>query len=133
MWDNLYFQMDIYKSPCHSRCDGLVLLETYSTMPSEQVIAHLPPFLPLIKDVTGNPEYSMYNLSRKEDWTALSSSSANTSTSLIKETQSERLVSPSIIADGLLDDPTRRRSSAANRILSPLEKSMMADVSSKAH
>lgn len=28
----------------------------------------LPPFLNIIKEVTGDPSYSMFNLSLKEDW-----------------------------------------------------------------
>ena len=32
MYNNQYFQLDIYKEPCHPRCKGLMLLETYTTL-----------------------------------------------------------------------------------------------------
>ena len=32
MWENQYFQMDIYKEPCHPRSQGLILLESYTTL-----------------------------------------------------------------------------------------------------
>ena len=36
-------------------------------MKPEEVIARLPPFLQIIKNVTGDPEYSMFNLTRKAE------------------------------------------------------------------
>ena len=36
-------------------------------MAPEDVIARLPPFLQIIKNVTGDPEYSMFNLTRKAE------------------------------------------------------------------
>ncbi|XP_042899659.1 TRPL translocation defect protein 14 isoform X2 [Parasteatoda tepidariorum] len=69
MLNNMYMQMDIYKSPCHPRCDGLILLETYTTLKGEEFIQRLPDFLHVIKEVTGDPSYSMFNLSLKSDWT----------------------------------------------------------------
>lgn len=50
------------------RCKGLVLLETYTALDSIENI--LPPFLTDVVDVTGNPAYSMFNLSLKEEWNA---------------------------------------------------------------
>lgn len=51
------------------RCRGLVLLETYSAAYDQTaLIASLPKFLTIEKEVTGDPAYSMYNLSLKEDW-----------------------------------------------------------------
>ncbi|KAF8766346.1 TRPL translocation defect protein 14 like protein [Argiope bruennichi] len=68
MLDNMYMQMDIYKGPCHPRCEGLILLETYTTLKGRELIGRLPAFLNVIKEVTGNPAYSMFNLSFKEEW-----------------------------------------------------------------
>lgn len=66
--NNQYFQLDIYEQPSHPRCKGLILLETYSALEKEQLMKTLPCFLNIKKDVTGNPEYSMYNLSLRADW-----------------------------------------------------------------
>lgn len=66
--NNQYFQLDIYRKPSHPRCKGLVLLETYTALDSIENI--LPSFLTDIVDVTGNPAYSMFNLSLKEEWNA---------------------------------------------------------------
>ena len=49
------------------RCDGLVLLETFTTLSAEELKPRLPPFLNIVRNVTGDPEYSMFNLSKKED------------------------------------------------------------------
>lgn len=68
--NNQYFQLDIYEQPSHPRCKGLILLETYSALEKEQLMKTLPTFLNIKKDVTGNPEYSMFNLSLREDWKA---------------------------------------------------------------
>lgn len=64
LWQNFYFQLDAYMPPCSPRCEGLVLLETYTTLKSSEV--KLPPFLEIIKDVTDDLDYSMYNLSRNQ-------------------------------------------------------------------
>ncbi|KAK3931021.1 TRPL translocation defect protein 14 [Frankliniella fusca] len=66
--NNQYFQLDIYREPSHPRCKGLVLLETYTALDS--IENTLPPFLTDVVDVTGNPAYSMFNLSLKEEWNA---------------------------------------------------------------
>ena len=69
LWEDKYFQMDIYKKPYHSRCDGLILLETYSTKSDEELMkSGLPTFLAIEKAITGDPAYSMYNLSLKAEW-----------------------------------------------------------------
>lgn len=49
-------------STCY-RCKGLMILETYTTDSSSIV---LPDFLTIECDVTDQPLYSMYNLSKKE-------------------------------------------------------------------
>lgn len=45
-----------------------MLLETYSAHEKQQLLELLPQFLNIEKEVTGNPDYSMFNLSLKEDW-----------------------------------------------------------------
>ncbi|XP_030375948.1 TRPL translocation defect protein 14 isoform X3 [Scaptodrosophila lebanonensis] len=67
--NNQYFQLDIYKEPCHPRCKGLVLLETYSSLSGEALKNCMPKFLNIVKEVTGDPKFSMFNLSLREDWT----------------------------------------------------------------
>lgn len=51
------------------RCCGLILLETYSALEHDQLLERLPKFLTIVEEVTGNPAYSMFNLSLREDWT----------------------------------------------------------------
>lgn len=45
-----------------------MLLETYSSLEGEALRNSLPSFLNIVKEVTGDPFYSMFNLSLKEDW-----------------------------------------------------------------
>ncbi|XP_063702658.1 TRPL translocation defect protein 14 isoform X2 [Culicoides brevitarsis] len=66
--NNQYFQLDIYQEPSHPRCKGLMLLETYTSLDGDALNNSLPKFLNIVKEVTGCPDYSMYNLSLKEDW-----------------------------------------------------------------
>ncbi|CAG9863849.1 unnamed protein product [Phyllotreta striolata] len=66
--NNQYFQLDIYEQPSHPRCRGLILLETYSALDDQMLLKTLPTFLNIKKEVRGNPDYSMYNLSLREDW-----------------------------------------------------------------
>ncbi|KAF2882974.1 hypothetical protein ILUMI_23202 [Ignelater luminosus] len=66
--NNQYFQLDIYQSPSHPRCKGLMLLETYSALNESSLRERLPSFLNIEKEVTGSPNYSMFNLSLREDW-----------------------------------------------------------------
>jgi predicted ATPase len=66
--NNQYFQLDIYQEPSHPRCKGLMLLETYTSLEGEKLDEILPKFLNIVKEVTGDPYYSMFNLSLKEDW-----------------------------------------------------------------
>nr|CAD7412046.1 unnamed protein product [Timema cristinae] len=70
--NNQYFQLDIYREPSHPRCKGLILLETYSSAEDDQLKKSLPLFLAIEKEVTGNPQYSMFNLSLREEWTTTS-------------------------------------------------------------
>jgi len=68
LYNNQYFQLDIYKEPCHPRCRGLMLLETYSTLSPQDLMDRLPKFLNLDEEVTGDPAFSMFNLSLREEW-----------------------------------------------------------------
>ena len=68
LYNNQYFQLDIYKEPCHPRCQGLIFLETYTTQNLQVLHKKLPDFLDIASDVTADPTYSMYNLSLKDEW-----------------------------------------------------------------
>ncbi|RZC34397.1 uncharacterized protein BDFB_003019, partial [Asbolus verrucosus] len=68
IYNNQYFQLDIYQQPSHPRCKGLILLETYSALDEASLKETLPKFLNIEKEVTGSPDYSMFNLSLREDW-----------------------------------------------------------------
>lgn len=68
LFNNQYFQLDTYREPGHPRCRGLILLETYSTLEEDELRRRLPAFLDIVQEVTGNPAFSMFNLSLKEDW-----------------------------------------------------------------
>lgn len=45
-----------------------MLLETYTSLVGENLKKSLPRFLNIEREVTGDPSYSMFNLSLKEDW-----------------------------------------------------------------
>jgi len=64
LWNNQYFQLDIYREPCHPRCKGLLILETYTTKCGDSL--ERPDFLDIVKEVTGDPFYSMFHLSLKK-------------------------------------------------------------------
>ena len=68
LWENQYFQLDIYRQPSHDRCKGLMLLETYSTKTGDDLETRLPNFLNIGPNVTGDPVFSMFNLSLRDDW-----------------------------------------------------------------
>eukprot|EP00051_Salpingoeca_urceolata_P001026 m.38075 g.38075 ORF g.38075 m.38075 type:complete len:414 (-) comp11150_c0_seq2:1727-2968(-) len=61
-WEHQYHQLDVYQAPYPSaRCDGLMLLELYSTNTGDMV---LPDFLDIDREVTDMPEFSMFNLAK---------------------------------------------------------------------
>jgi len=68
MYNNQYFQLDIYREPCHPRCRGLILLETYTTLSQEEFKEKLPKFLAIEQEVTGDSAFSMFNLSLRDEW-----------------------------------------------------------------
>merc|ERR1712008_638400 len=49
LYENQQYQLDIYRAPCHSRCQGLILLETYTTSSDDELVDSLPPFLAMKK------------------------------------------------------------------------------------
>ncbi|XP_076452635.1 TRPL translocation defect protein 14-like [Babylonia areolata] len=68
LWQNQYFQLDIYQSPCPDKCQGLMLLETFTAQDRDALT--LPDFITIQGEVTGDPRYSMFNLSLKEQFWA---------------------------------------------------------------
>ncbi|XP_076472977.1 TRPL translocation defect protein 14-like [Babylonia areolata] len=77
LWHNHYFQLDIYQSPCPDRCKGLMLLETFTTKDPDKVT--LPTFIRVEKEVTGDPSYSMFNLSLKDEFSSAAHPDPSTS------------------------------------------------------
>merc|ERR1712061_745748 len=57
LYENQHYQLDIYNAPCNVRCQGLVLLETCTTLRDEEIAKTLPPFLQVKKNVTGDPAF----------------------------------------------------------------------------
>ena len=51
---------------CCCRCKGLMLLETFTAKDRNSVM--LPDFITVEREVTGDPSYSMFNLSLKEEF-----------------------------------------------------------------
>ena len=59
IWLGQYFELDTYDGPLN----GLVILETKGIADVESV--NFPPFIKVIKEITGNMEYYNYNLALK--------------------------------------------------------------------
>jgi CYTH domain-containing protein len=57
LWENRYFQLDRFLHPR----EDLVILEAYFSKSQAKV----PPFIPVLKDVTQDGAYSMKNISKK--------------------------------------------------------------------
>ena len=60
IWKGQYFELDTYRGPL----EGLVILETKGIADAEDV--NFPPFIRVIKEITGNKEYYNYNLALKK-------------------------------------------------------------------
>ena len=60
IWKGQYFEVDIYQD----QLKGLVILETKGIAEGEPV--KFPPFLKVVKDVTGNQEYYNHSLAKRE-------------------------------------------------------------------
>ena len=57
----------IYPSLAH-RCNGLMLLETFTAKDRDPIT--LPDFLTVEREVTGDPTFSMFNLSLKNEFSS---------------------------------------------------------------
>lgn len=64
LWQNQYFQLDVYRQPSNERCKDLIILETFTTKEGDDLV--LPDFVEVVKEVTDDKEYSMYNLALNE-------------------------------------------------------------------
>ncbi len=62
-WRHQYFQLDIYEEPCNPMCRGLIILTTYCIDKD----LTLPNFIDVEKEITDDPKYSMYNMSKKNN------------------------------------------------------------------
>jgi len=60
IWRGQYFEIDTFHEPI----DNLVILETKGVGSQEEV--NFPPFIRVIKDVTGNPDYYNYNIALRK-------------------------------------------------------------------
>lgn len=56
IWKGQYFELDTY----HNRLNGLVILETKGIAMNEDV--KFPPFIKVVKDITGDKQYYNYNM-----------------------------------------------------------------------
>ena len=59
IWRGQYFELDTFED----QLKGLVILETKGIVEGEPV--KFPPFLHVVKDITGNQDYYNYNLAKK--------------------------------------------------------------------
>ncbi|XP_074106267.1 TRPL translocation defect 14 isoform X2 [Cotesia typhae] len=89
--NNQYFQLDIYREPGHPRCRGLMLLETYTALTGDGLKNILPNFLAIEQDVTGNPDYSMFNLSLREEWNTTGSKYCHNLHSMVKGASTQEI------------------------------------------
>ena len=64
VWQDQYFELDCFLQP---RLPYLLLEIEDATSPEE---VHMPPFLKVIEDVTGNPDYSNTNIARRNTQTS---------------------------------------------------------------
>lgn len=64
LWNDHYYQLDNYVEPCY-KGHGLIFLETYTA--KDVCLKDLPSFLKVVKEVTGDPCFSMFNLSKKDN------------------------------------------------------------------
>eukprot|EP00127_Corallochytrium_limacisporum_P007118 Clim_evm37s242 gene=Clim_evmTU37s242 len=66
MWAGRYWTIDRYEEPAPPRCKGLMLMEAYFPREaSKQVVDEsIPKFVDVVRDVTNEPEYSMYELAK---------------------------------------------------------------------
>ena len=60
IWRGQYFEIDTFHAPV----SDLVILETKGVARQESI--NFPPFIRVIKDVTGNPQYYNYNIALRK-------------------------------------------------------------------
>ncbi|CAD5234301.1 unnamed protein product [Bursaphelenchus xylophilus] len=62
-----YFHMDVYVNPLPPACNGhpLIILETYTIKPPGSAEPELPSFLTVEREITSDPNFSMYELSKQ--------------------------------------------------------------------
>ncbi|XP_022645536.1 TRPL translocation defect protein 14-like isoform X3 [Varroa jacobsoni] len=65
IWNMNSYQLDSYKQPCNPRCEGLIILEVYTNGGDIEKLK--PDFLDIVRDVSLDPEYSMYNLAKLDN------------------------------------------------------------------
>lgn len=107
IWENQYFQLDTYNKPCPKVCENLMILETYTTNTDKKM--PLPPFLTIEKEITGNKQYSMFQLSVKEE----SGESQETNVQVIPRCQSTSMpksVNSFASLNGIQAESGRKRS-----------------------
>lgn len=102
LWQQTYFQMDVYQAPRN----GLILLEAYTTLSGEALKAKLPTFLDIVREVTDDPEFSMWELSKR----------VPKSSTLCMHTP---LASPSQAASSSDDEKSSNSSSSSNSSVGP--------------
>ncbi|OQV16316.1 TRPL protein [Hypsibius exemplaris] len=64
LWHNQYFQLDIFTEKNPSKYRHLMILETFTTKTGD---IPLPDFLEVDREITRDPAYSMFNLSKKTE------------------------------------------------------------------
>jgi predicted ATPase len=67
LWENKYYQLDWFQQPEHLQ--GLCILEAYFSPEKRRNSTNgllLPPFIPIVEDVTGMSRYSLETLSLKK-------------------------------------------------------------------
>jgi len=105
------------------RCKGLILLETYTSNRAENF--ELPPFLDVESEVTGDLDYSMYNLSKKLDHSARDNETKDKPESTVEEPTASQQKTDD--ADSVLPMPTTAAAdSLANDVPEILIRQMMA-------
>lgn len=62
-WENQYFELDSFKPPLLPEFGGLGILEIELT--TEQQEVKLPPFIKVVREITGDKKYSNHELARR--------------------------------------------------------------------
>ncbi|KAI3382968.1 hypothetical protein SNEBB_003130 [Seison nebaliae] len=62
IWENKYYHLDIFHQP--KQCEGLVFLETYT---KDEGRIQLPAQFSVVREITGDSEFSMYNMASRKN------------------------------------------------------------------